>query len=161
VDCYRKVLVPIDFSPGSKRAAEMALQIAPKAHMTFLHAYQVWFEPQMLEPGVPKEVIRQYRDEAADEARRSLDLFIAGLESPPHSFSRVVNLGSPVEVISTYAEGIHPELIAIGKHGGSGVQERILGSVTRRATNRAFCDVLIATAENGTKDGSVALSSVE
>lgn len=36
---YQRVLVPVDFSEASRLALELALRIAPHAHITVLHAF--------------------------------------------------------------------------------------------------------------------------
>ncbi len=41
---YQSVLIPIDFSPWSLNALRLALEVAPKAKLILLHAYEVPFE---------------------------------------------------------------------------------------------------------------------
>jgi nucleotide-binding universal stress UspA family protein len=149
---YREVLVPVDFSEDSMRAAEMALQIAPEAHVSFLHSCDMRFEDQLLEAGVSREAVLKYRADAYGSAQRELDRFIAELGPIPQPVSRIVKPGLPAEIISRYAETIKPDLVAMGKHGGSRVQELLLGSVMRRAVNKAVCDVLVATVTPSAKE---------
>lgn len=144
---YRRVLIPVDFSEDSMRAAETALEIAPGAHMTFLHAFQVWFERQMREASVSEDVINGYRVKAAEDARRELNRFIDELKpASSQRVSRAIEFGSPTWVISNYAKTMRPDLIVMGKHGQSRFEELLLGSVTRSTMEQTSCDVLVATA---------------
>ncbi len=144
-NAYQRVLVPVDFSEDSMQAARLALQIAPAAQVTFLHAFTVSFEGQMHEAGIARDVINQYRVKTAEEARRNLNQFIADLGPRPQLLSRAVTFGFPVPVICNHAKTMKPDLIAMGKHGRSRFEELLLGSVTRRVMDQTVCDVLVST----------------
>lgn len=143
---YQEAFVPVDFSLDSVRAAEMALQVAPKAHVTFLYSFDMRFEEHMLEAGVSTEGILKCRSDAYGYAQRELDRFIADLGPTSQPILRGVRSGASAKMIGRYAELIKPGLVAIGKYGGSRLVELILGSSMRRAANKEICDVLIASA---------------
>ena len=142
---YAQVLVPVDFSADSVRAAQMAFQVAPGAHITFLHAFQVGFEGQMREAGITRDVIDEYRIKAAEEARRELNEFIVELGPVLQLVSRAIKFGSPRAVIRNYVQTMKPDLIVMGKHGRSRLEELLLGSVTRSTIEETSCDVLITS----------------
>ena len=142
---YEKVLVPVDFSEDSIQSARLALEIAPNAHITFLHAFTVPFEGQMHGAGIESQVIHQYRVKAAEEARRNLNQFIEDLGPRSQLLSRTIAFGYPVPVICEAARSMRPDLIALGKHGRSRLEELLLGSVTRRIVDQVDCDVLVST----------------
>jgi nucleotide-binding universal stress UspA family protein len=52
--------------------------------------------------------------------------------------------GSPASVIFDQATARGSDLIIIGKHGGSALDERLLGSVTQNILYHAECDVLLS-----------------
>ncbi len=144
---YRHVLVPVDFSEDSMHAARMALEIAPKADITFLHAFDFWLSGKMRRTEVSPDVIDAYRLRYAEDARQNLDKFIAALDSSPQRISRVVEFGAPVPVIVKHAQMMRPDLIVMGKHGRSPLNELLVGSVTRRTIDQTDCDVMVTTLE--------------
>jgi nucleotide-binding universal stress UspA family protein len=147
---YRRVLVPVDFSENSRRAAHMALKIAPDAKVTFLHAFDVVVEEQMRYMNVAQDIIREYHVKAGEEALRDLNQFIAGIQAGDRSFSRTVIFGHPGHVICDHAKTMKPDLIVLGKHGRSRFEELLLGSVTQHALDQTSCDILIVTAASRT-----------
>jgi len=140
---YRNILVPVDFSDDAKQAANTALQIEPQANITFLHAYDVWFEGKMHYANVAQEAIDYYRMEARESARLALNGFIAGLKVPQRHFARHLVFGIPGPVVRDFAEKMQPDLIVMGKHGRSRIEEMIIGSVTRDTIDQTKCDILI------------------
>lgn len=139
---YRRVLVPVDFSESSKSAARIALKIAPDAKTDFLHVFDVVLEEQMRSADISNNFLHDYHIEAEENARRDLNQFIADIpESRP--VSREVAFGHPGHVIYDHAELTKPDLIVLGKHGKSGLEELLLGSVSRHVLEQSSCDVLI------------------
>lgn len=152
VESYREVLVPVDFSPESRHAAKLALKIAPKAHIIFLHAYRVWAEGQMRFAGIDEEIINDYRVRYGQEARRELNQFIEELGPISQLISRVVQFGWAAPVISSYANRRVPDLIVLGKHSGSRVEEFLIGSVTRRTVDDTTSDILVTPGKDPGND---------
>lgn len=140
---YRKILVPVDFSENSRRAASMALKIAPDAKITFLHAFDVVFEEHMQYMNVAPDIIREYHARTGADALRELNQFIGDLQAEDRSFFRTVIFGHPGHVIYDHAKKMKPDLIVLGKHGRSRFDELLLGSVTQHVLDRISCDVLI------------------
>jgi nucleotide-binding universal stress UspA family protein len=143
---YRQVLVPVDFSENSRRAAQMALNIAPDAHITFLHVFDVIVEEQMQYVNVPHDIVHEYHVKAAEDASDELNQFITSLQPDDRSVSRLVVFGNPGHVIYDQAKSIKPDLIVLGKHGRSRFEELLLGSTSRHVLEQSFCDVLLVTA---------------
>lgn len=144
---YQQVLVPVDFSENSLRAAHMALDLAPDAHITFLHVFDVVVEEQMQYVNVPHDIIHEYHLKAGEDARAELNQFVDDLQQGgQRSFSRVVQFGHPGHAICDYAKSMKPDLIVVGKHGKSRLEELLLGSASRHVMEQCFCDTLIVTA---------------
>src|SRR5688500_11416486 len=144
-EAYRNVLVPVDFSENSRRAALLALRIAPVARITFLHVFDVVVEEQMEYVNAAHDVIHDYHVKAAEEARNDLNRFIAELQAERRHFSRAVIFGHPGHAIADHAKNMKPDLIVMGKHGRSRMDEFLLGSSSRHVLEQCFCDVLIVT----------------
>lgn len=140
---YRRVLVPVDFSADARRAAELALKLAPEADLTLLHAFEVWFEGRLQYANVSQEVIDNFRIEAREKARHELNRFAAGLDAGDRYLDQVIVFGRPEKIVREYAENHSPDLIVMGKHGSSRLADMIIGSVTRDTVDQTDCDILI------------------
>lgn len=140
---YRQVLVPVDFSPNSQAALRMASLLAPQATLTALHVFDAPFEGKLEFAGVSAADIENYRDQGRRRAEADLHHFLK--ELPAETQSRVVPqvaVGYAPGVILTTARALGADLIALGKHGRSPVEEWVLGSVTQHVLRHADCDVL-------------------
>lgn len=150
VRAYTKVLVAVDFSEESKEAARYALAMAPSAHFTFLHVCRIPDEEVMEEPGLNTEAMNAMRMAICERARGELNLFIAQLGPRKQLITRAIHYGHTVSVLCDYACRIRADLVAIGKHGKSRFEKRLLGSTAQRLMDRITCDLLVAsTAQPG------------
>ena len=139
---YRTVLVPTDFSDPSGQALELAMRVAPGAKYLVLHAYQ-GIEQQLWRSDFPRRDILRYRREAAKKSREQLTHFIhrRGLDST--SFVRLVRYGRAPQVISSVVQRLHPDLVAVGSAGRTGLPYVLLGSVAEHVLREVPCDVLV------------------
>lgn len=142
-ETYRRVLVPIDFSPYSAGALRMAARIAPRADIRVVHAFEVPMEGKLWLAGVPEDKIQEYRIQARQQALNDIDLLIQKTIGNDQRCSRVVEHGAAVPLILAKEAEHDADLIVIGKHGRSMVEEVLLGSVTRHVLADAKCDVLV------------------
>lgn len=143
---YRSVLVPVDFSPDSAAALARARALAPQAVVTVLHAFEVPFEGKLRYAGVSDQAIETHRADARERALAEMAAFL-GTRGLADAGIRVdVVHGYPPQRILQVAEGIGAELIAIGKHGRSPVEELLVGSVTLHVLELAQADVLVTSA---------------
>jgi len=140
---YRRVLIPVDFSEESHRAAQVGLALAPAAEITFLHAFEVMFEGKMQYASVPRDVIDHYRMKAREEARTDLDRFIHAVNTENRQAGSAIVFGMPGPAVRDYSKSIQSDLIVLGKHGRSRFEDMILGSVTRDTLEQTECDVLV------------------
>ena len=140
---YQRVLVPVDFSPGSLVSLQLARQLAPQAHLVLLHVFEVPFEGMLQYAGVSSAEIQRYRAEA--HVRHTLQLqqlaAQAGLTDDGHT--RVVLHGDAVQHILELERHHHCDLIVMGKHGTHVTEELLLGSVTQRVLSHTHADLLV------------------
>ena len=144
---YQRVLVPVDFSEPSRLAMELALRIAPHAYITVLHAFEVPFEGKMRYAGVSDESIQSYRATAREQANQAMRQFISASGASAGMVSPIVEFGHAPTVIREKADAHEPDLIVMGKHGQSGWEDLLLGSVTKHVMLDAGCDVLVVGPE--------------
>ena len=145
---YQRILVPVDFSEPSRRAMEFALRIAPHAHITVLHAFEVPYEAKLRFSGASDEAIRAYRAEAEAQADRAMQQFISTSGATASPLSDIVEFGTAPAVIRGKAEVLEPDLIVMGKHGQSAWEDMLLGSVTKQVILDASCDVLVVSEDS-------------
>ncbi|MDC8446857.1 MAG: universal stress protein [Nitrospira sp.] len=140
---YERVLVPVDFSPYSASALTMASRIAPNARMTILHVFNLPFEGRLRIAGASEDDIRRYREEEQRAAEKKICELIRESPVDADRVSSAVEGGGPSPVILAKAEGLSSDLIVIGKHGQSWIEDLFLGSTTRHVLARSECDVLV------------------
>lgn len=125
----RRLLVPVDGSRASKRAAALALRLsrAWDAPASFLHAVE------------PVAAIPEHALESAYKA------VLGGIDlgwTQPRA-SAAVEIGKPAEVILRAAAEEQPGLIVMGSRGLSGVRSLVAGSVSNRVAHGAKTSVLL------------------
>jgi len=140
---YEHVIVPVDFSPYSGPALKMAMQIAPHARITIVHAFRVPFESKLSLLGVTDEAIRQYCEEERQEAVKKIKAMIHDITGDSPLISLAVERGKGADVILAKEKDLSADLIVIGKHGQSMFEELLFGGTTRYVLAGSKCDVLV------------------
>ena len=140
---YEHVIVPVDFSSYSAPALRMAMQIAPNARITIVHAFHVPSEAKLSLAGMTDEAIRQYCEEERQEAVKEIEAMIHDFADDPSRISFAVERGKGSEVILDKEKDLSADLIVIGKHGQSMIEELLFGSTTRYVLVGSRCDVLV------------------
>lgn len=143
---YRDVLAPVDFSPDADAALELARGLAPQAQLSALHAFEVPIEGKLRFAGVAEDRVLEYRRQARQRALADMRKLLAPLGE--RSSALVVH-GYPPQVITRTQGELGADLVAIGKHGRSALEDLLLGSVTLRTLASVACDVLVAPALRG------------
>jgi len=142
-DSYRRVLVPIDFSRHSIAALKMALLIAPNAEIWVVHAFAMPFDGERHIVDELDDEMERYCDEARQRALSLIGNLMRESNDDRHRFVRVVERGDAASLILAKEAEYQVDLIVMGKHGQSVVEEMLLGSVTRHILADSKCDVLI------------------
>jgi nucleotide-binding universal stress UspA family protein len=138
------VLVPIDFEDASRRALDLAKELAPclSAEVVLLHAYQVLVQ---VVPGLsPAEIpplpgIHLEVEEAARGALNELADAHGGLRS-------ILMEGDPASAILAEAERLRPRMVVMGTHGRAGLERVVLGSVAEKVVRRCVVPVTVVRA---------------
>lgn len=143
-ESYRRVLVPVDFSPWSATALKLASMIAPRAELVLLHAFEAPFESKLQFAGVDEETINGYRRAAREESLIQLEVIAANAGLRPDVVRTCVHHGDASRVILTQEQELDCDLIVMGKHGQGVMEELLLGSVTKHVLSESACDVLVA-----------------
>lgn len=140
---YQRVLVAVDFSLHSRKAFAYSQAIAPQANIHLVHVFEGLFERTMLSAGVKDEIIQEYRVKARKEAEDEMGRFIetSGLDS--NYVFRDIEHGYAPTKLREIAHELEADLVVVGKHGKSIMEELLLGSVTLHLLAESKCDVLV------------------
>ena len=141
---YRRILAPVDFSVHAAVAVNTAHAWLPDADIVLLHAFEVELESTFRLAGMGDDRIHEYRIQAREAAMAEMDAFIATLQVPANRLTRQFVHGAATLRIIEHEQTVDADLIVMGKHGQSMMEELLLGSVTKHVLAHSASDVLIA-----------------
>ncbi len=132
---FRRILVAVDGSDNSMRAAKVAVEMAQtfEAELTALHVIPTARYAASLTTG-ERSVGERVIGKVVDVAKASRVRVRAEVQEPR---------GSIVEGITDYALGEHADLIVIGTRGQSRFKKLVIGSVSSGVVSHAHCPVLV------------------
>jgi nucleotide-binding universal stress UspA family protein len=140
---YRRVLVPVDFSPRSLDALALAQQVAPQAELVLLHAFEVPFEGKLRYAGVEEHALSSLRVNARREAVAQMNELVTRTGVDENRVRRIVVHGEATTQVLEQEQEQDCDLIVIGKRGHGLFGELLLGSVTKHILARSTADVLV------------------
>ena len=141
---YARVLVATDFSDASTRALRQALEFFPNADLHAVHAYSVAGEGQMRSAGAAEADIARHREQARIEAERRMAAFVADADyRAAGGIQTSVGYGYAATVVLEEVQRRDIDLLLVGRHGASRLDEWAMGSVTLNLMHHAACDVLL------------------
>lgn len=148
-ESYRKILVPVDFSPDSRHAIDLARSVSRAAELSLLHAFELPFERKLHYAGlgdVELIELQMATKRAATVKMQALREHASrsGSVAPP-----VVLYGPPPTRILEQEQEQDCDLIVIGRGGSGLLADWLLGSTIKRVAALASCDVLVADAAGG------------
>ncbi|MBK5255683.1 MAG: universal stress protein [Vicinamibacteria bacterium] len=140
-DPPRNILVPIDFSESSEKAASAAAALSLKTGATvhLLHTYVIPVESVGLALAVSQQYIVQFVKDSKEQLLALSARHCAGVPLGPV----LVESGDPREVIIEKAKELNAELIVMGTHGRRGLSRALMGSVAESVVRTAYCSVLV------------------
>jgi nucleotide-binding universal stress UspA family protein len=140
---YRTLLVAVDFSAYSARAVQAAQAVAPGAIIVLLHAFEVPVEGKLRLAGVEADLIHRYRVAAKQDALAKLRQLRDDTGLAPETTRLVVVHGDASRNVVEQEQEHDCDLIVIGKHGESAIEDLLVGSVTKHVLAESQCDVLV------------------
>ncbi len=143
MDSFRRIVVPVDFSPFSKRALRAAVRLGKGcgAEIHLVHVVPEYELPSAFHVRLPdreelEQKVRQWAQRAFDDYLREEDL--AGLP-----VVREVRYGKPARVICDYATEVGADMILLASHGRSGFERAVFGSVAEKVLRMADQPVMV------------------
>ncbi len=137
----KKILLPTDFSEGSKNALPYAMELAKQYNASLYLIHVIYDLSQASGLHVPHVNLDQLYLEIEATAKKELERF--GLEELRGlNVHREIIRGVPYEEIIKFAEKNQIDLIVIGTHGRKGLEKVFFGSTAEQVVRRAPCAVL-------------------
>ena len=142
---YKKILVGIDWSNASLKAAERAADLAYKmeAELTLLTVVPPptvflgeLLTPEIIDTSPLAEATREKLGQLAEKLK-------AGREGLKVNYDVII--GEPGDELVEYAVDNGYDLVVLGKRKLSGLERFILGSVTKKVLEKSPIDLLIVT----------------
>ena len=140
---YSRVLAAVDMSDISANAVQSAkaLGFLEHTHLTVVHAFEAMAKGKLFMADVPKERIDDYVAQEQQRASAELTTFLQP-QLGGAVWSRRVEEGEPLRIISAVATEIGADLLVIGTHGRTGLAKVLLGSVAEKALRTLDVDIL-------------------
>ncbi|HVZ34870.1 MAG TPA: universal stress protein [Polyangiaceae bacterium] len=145
---FRKILVPVDFSPPSFRAVRMAAELAHRfeGSVEIVHIFDPVAYP------LPDGYYVMFTQPQLEQMFAQFDLGLAAckreaLEAGAAQVDTHVRQGICAPEICSIASDGHFDLIVMGTHGRRGLEHLLLGSVAERVLRQAPCPVLTVRAD--------------
>jgi nucleotide-binding universal stress UspA family protein len=140
-DVMKRILVAVDGSESSLKAARMAADVALRfgSKLTLCHVVP----KLLLPPDVYGLTIAEVEKEHRAYADRLLETAVATLDEPGIDISTTVLYGSPAEAIAEEAAVADVGLVVIGSRGHGAVARMFLGSVSDRIVHISPKPVLV------------------
>jgi universal stress protein A len=139
----QRILVPVDFSPLSKKALQYAVKLAQEfnAKVSLFHVIEPevppFFDGYMIAPPT-------ISNGASASCTNRLKSWVSSARSAGVSrIASVVRTGLPAHEIVEAAKELDVDLIVIATHGYTGWKHFAIGSTAERVVRAAPCPVLV------------------
>lgn len=142
IELFKKILVPTDASENSRRAFQMAIDLA-SSYQSEVRLLHVSYTPHAYWGYTISYGIMVTQDELDQNGELALEATIAGIDPRQVVINKQVESGHPVTVILDQIEEESIDLVVMGSHGYGAITGSVLGSVSQRVLQRANCPVLI------------------
>jgi nucleotide-binding universal stress UspA family protein len=140
---YRQVMAMVDFSPVSAAVVTHALSLAGGAKVETLHVLGSEVEQRLRKARLAQVDVTDWLARLRTEAEKQLEALLATIEGGA-TVGRLVQPGFAPAVICQCIEDRQTDLVVLGRHGyGGGLQDWMLGSVSKDVAFAAACDVLL------------------
>lgn len=142
---YRRILVGTDFSETSARALHQLLEWFPAAALTVVHALGATQAERLRHlPAVAQRDAGLHLEREREAAARKLAAFVTDTDyRAATDIASVLREGHAGSVLLEEAARRGADLLVLGRHGRSALDERLLGSVALNVLHHAPCDVLL------------------
>ncbi len=143
---YQSILSPVDFSPGSRAALRLAMELVPHGVFEVIHAYNI----PIAYPTTAEYALQAYAQTEKTQQKHMISFMNTELShfKKEHNgqtkrLSQKLVQGSAYETIIKEAKKEKVDLITIGAHGRSVLTPSKLGGVAADILTNPPCDILV------------------
>ena len=148
---FRQVLCPLDFSAGSRVAADLAAELAVPGGggITLLHV----LEPPVAYAG--EALPRDFLESLDRRTTQRLESWASHVRTRCRvPVATRIRIGSPgAETLAVLEDDRRFDLVVVGSHGRTGLRRVLLGSAAEKLVRHAPCSVLVARSRTSPEDG--------
>lgn len=149
---YRKVLAAVDFSPVSASVVAHARLLAGEAPVEVLHVLGSEVEQRLRRAKSDRMDMSDWLQRRRSDAEKQLEALIAPHEDG-RQIERLVEPGFAPAAICQCVDERAVDLVVLGRHGyGGGLQDWLLGSVSKDVALAARADVLLISRPDPVED---------
>jgi nucleotide-binding universal stress UspA family protein len=140
MNTFKHMLVPIDFSPSSSAATELAIEMASEfnSELTLLHVWELPIYPYT-ELMMSSAAITESVEKAATEC---LESKLKEIRARLPRANSLLKMGVPWEQIVDTIKEADVDLVIMGTHGRRGFRRALLGSVAEKIVRLSPAPVL-------------------
>lgn len=147
INLRKKILVAIDGSPQSDKAAEEAVRMAAGSQSQFISRIYA----MLVLPNAPTSSYTDFVPTAPvtetdkwDQLRRQI-FYVIEKSALEHNvpLEMIVEYGEPAEKLLNFARKEQMDVIVIGSSGKNFLQRRLKGSISHKVATSASCSVYI------------------
>ncbi len=143
-----RLLVAVDGSPGGKRAAVYAGDLAARMQLPLTLLFALPDNPLEMFGMSDEGAVRYFEPEAVDQlrqeiARAAFDEAREAIGETAVEISEEILTGKPGPALVKRVAGQQNSIIVMGRRGLSRAGELLMGSVTQRVLHHADCPVLV------------------
>lgn len=141
----KKIIVPVDFSELSEQALDFAIETAKvtQAHVEVLHVIELsgasLYGQDMM--GTSHIWLDNYMRDMQESAKKRMET-LSTKHQYPHLSSKI-ETGNPYAHISTTVAEHQADLVIMGTHGASGLNQVLVGSNAEKVVRACSCPVLV------------------
>lgn len=138
-----KILLPVDGSPNAQRAVDHVIKYISALKETpqlMLLNVQWNIATGNVKLFIDQEAINDYYRE---QGMAALQAARAALDAAGFPYQYHISIATPAEAIAQYAHEQGADQIVMGRHGQSGLQSLLLGSVVNKVLHLASQPVLL------------------
>ncbi len=143
---YKTILIGTDFLPGSRKAFQIAFELAQGGIFHLFHCYEI---PDTAIGDTIRhwhgDMIKKRENEQLEKFVKDHQKFLKKFGVSPENFRYWTAEGAAYSCLTQEAAALKPDLIAIGAHGSAGgfTIDKLGGTAQSILTNPP-CDVLVA-----------------
>ena len=140
-----QILVPIDGSKPSLHALDVAVDFAASLGAQIVVCHVVNLGEVAVLTGGEAQLLPQCLEEAEAQGRQIVDDALARIGGRVPASARIAR-GEALYELEALANDVHPDLIAIGSHGRTGLNRAMMGSVAEGLVRGAQSPVMVVPA---------------